>query len=32
VLARIEEYPASQLDDMLSWNWRTERAAGNRAA
>jgi len=32
VLARIAEQPASQLDDMLPWNWRAERAAVDRAA
>jgi hypothetical protein len=32
VLARIAEQPASQLDDLLPWNWRPEGATVNRAA
>lgn len=25
VVARIADHPASQLDDLLAWNWRKHR-------
>jgi transposase len=32
VLTHIAQYPASQLDDLLPWNWRPNEAASRRAA
>jgi transposase len=26
VLARLQDYPAKRIDDLLPWNWRREHA------